>query len=461
MLLLLALLAWWICAVAVIALFWLVRLPRWLTVVSIPGSDADPIAAKSIWSCTSNRACTEATQRTSERRAEGTGDQEHNAEQVSGSKPPPSSSPPLLLLLLLLHRKQRVQQQQQQQVQLHHGTGGSRRQVSSHLHLRKRPQTGRPLTDRRPRQEASVSGVESHGLALAPQQFQQFQLSPSSTREEPCIAWCSLPSSRRKVSSRRKQWANSATASLTQRMCSVLLPGRLVAHISTARMSRPAPKDGDGTDVDGGATLIQPQAQTTHQSRQHFASSITSFSTAIADLSAYERAVAHNLGQNIKKKEKALGQFARYTARTCLVKFRQTSHRCFFFLCIGSTRDLKLFELGRASVRMTNADPFLVVGSDNPEATQHFLSIIDADSMLTSSNDPVVCYTAVPEHMSDTKWLNANTVLAATGKGNLKLFAFNSVTRTIKHIGELRCTCLLQAQRCAYLLLTALLFYDG
>lgn len=108
---------------------------------------------------------------------------------------------------------------------------------------------------------------------------------------------------------------------------------------------------------------------------------------------------------------------------------------------------------------MSDVDPFLVVGSDNPEATQHFLSIVDADSMLTSSHDPVVCYTQVSEHMSDTKWLNANTVLAATGQGNLKLFAFNSVTRTIKHIGELCCTCLLQAQRCSYLLLTALLFH--
>lgn len=79
-------------------------------------------------------------------------------------------------------------------------------------------------------------------------------------------------------------------------------------------MSRPAPKDGDGTGVDGGATLIQPQATHQNVDRQYFASSITSFSTTIADLSAYERAVAHNLCQNIKKKEKALGQFALYSS---------------------------------------------------------------------------------------------------------------------------------------------------
>jgi hypothetical protein len=50
--------------------------------------------------------------------------------------------------------------------------------------------------------------------------------------------------------------------------------------------------------------------------------------------------------------------------------------------------------------------------------------------------DPVVTYTSVSEHMSDVKWLNATTILTATGKGNLKLFQFDEAAKSLKHVGQ-------------------------
>lgn len=79
----------------------------------------------------------------------------------------------------------------------------------------------------------------------------------------------------------------------------------------------------------------------------------------------------------------------------------------------------------------------IAVGNDDPEATQHFLSVVDGDVMMKdATKDPVVCYTSVSEHMSDVKWLNTDTVLAATGRGNLKLFSFKEAERTITHVGQ-------------------------
>lgn len=103
----------------------------------------------------------------------------------------------------------------------------------------------------------------------------------------------------------------------------------------------------------------------------------------------------------------------------------------------GSTHDFKLFELGRCSLRPTKQDRFAAVGTDNPEAKENFLSLVDLDVMRQSArDDPVLCYTRVSEHLSDVKWLNDSTILAATGKGNLKLFKFNQQEKTVKHIGQ-------------------------
>jgi len=104
-------------------------------------------------------------------------------------------------------------------------------------------------------------------------------------------------------------------------------------------------------------------------------------------------------------------------------------------VCAGSTHNFQHFELGRSDVRV--GDRHIAVGTDNPESAQHFLSIIDGDIMRKNArDDPVLCYTRVSEHMSDVRWLNADTLLAATGKGNLRLFHFDQSAETVKHIGK-------------------------
>jgi len=104
------------------------------------------------------------------------------------------------------------------------------------------------------------------------------------------------------------------------------------------------------------------------------------------------------------------------------------------FACAGSMHDFQHYELGRVATRAS--DRHCAVGTDSPEAAQHFLSILDAEALLSDVRaDPVVCYTRVSEHVSDIKWLNAETLLGATGKGNLKLFQFDAAAKTVKHIG--------------------------
>jgi hypothetical protein len=79
----------------------------------------------------------------------------------------------------------------------------------------------------------------------------------------------------------------------------------------------------------------------------------------------------------------------------------------------------------------------IAVGTDSPKAANHFLSVLDGESILQdSSRDAVVCSTAVSEHLSDVKWLDATNVIAATGTGNLKVFHFDLASRSIRHGGE-------------------------
>ena len=92
------------------------------------------------------------------------------------------------------------------------------------------------------------------------------------------------------------------------------------------------------------------------------------------------------------------------------------------------------FELARAAVR-PGGNRNVAVATDSPEAGKHFLSVVDAQTILASEN-PVVCDLQVSEHISDIKWLNAETLLGACGRGNLKLFKFDAAAKTLKHIGQ-------------------------
>lgn len=115
---------------------------------------------------------------------------------------------------------------------------------------------------------------------------------------------------------------------------------------------------------------------------------------------------------------------------------------CGLLLCSGSEYDFKNYELGRCSIRPTQQDRFVAVGTDNPEAKEHFLNLLNAEVMLEDARaDSFVCFTKVSEHCSDVKWLNTSTVLASTGKGNLKLFSFDADKKEINHIGQSQSIC--------------------
>lgn len=96
--------------------------------------------------------------------------------------------------------------------------------------------------------------------------------------------------------------------------------------------------------------------------------------------------------------------------------------------CTGSLHNFSHFELGRPTIR---GDLF-AVATDTPEACQHFLTVMNAQSMLNDIHeDPVVCYTRIDEHVSDLHWLTGDRMLGSTGKGNLRLFSFNG--ETVEH----------------------------
>jgi hypothetical protein len=104
---------------------------------------------------------------------------------------------------------------------------------------------------------------------------------------------------------------------------------------------------------------------------------------------------------------------------------------CFF---LGNSYDFDKFSIAsRAAVRAN----YIALGTDEPEAKHHFLSILSGEKLLNDiTANPVVCYTPVMEHISDTRWLNDSTLLTATGRGNLKLFHFDEGNGTIKHVGK-------------------------
>jgi hypothetical protein len=102
--------------------------------------------------------------------------------------------------------------------------------------------------------------------------------------------------------------------------------------------------------------------------------------------------------------------------------------------CAGNKHDFARFGLSsRTPVRRQ----YICAGTDEPDADQHYLSIIDGETLRKDAKaDPVICYARSSEHMSDIKWLNDGTILAATGKGNLKLFHFNEDLKSVQHAGS-------------------------
>jgi hypothetical protein len=183
-------------------------------------------------------------------------------------------------------------------------------------------------------------------------------------------------------------------------------------------------------------------------------SAITAFVKSTTKAHGFTSYTNVSLKKNIQKKERAKGPSQRIERRRHARTHQPNANlhaptrlTLFAFLCVcccapcmhpGNTYDFQRFSLGTRAWNRTG-ERHIVVGTDDPDAMQHFLCILDGNVMLQSArDDPVVCYVQVPEHMSDTRWLNANTVLCATGEGRLRLFRFDSAARTLRPAGEIK-----------------------
>ncbi len=97
--------------------------------------------------------------------------------------------------------------------------------------------------------------------------------------------------------------------------------------------------------------------------------------------------------------------------------------------------DFAHFELGRSSLCPVSGSTLFAVATDTPEASQHFLSVMDANVVLGDiRDDPLTCYTRIDKHLSDVRWLNDEVLIGCAGQGDLMLFQFDG--QTVKHTGE-------------------------
>lgn len=80
---------------------------------------------------------------------------------------------------------------------------------------------------------------------------------------------------------------------------------------------------------------------------------------------------------------------------------------------------------------------YIATGTDDPDAKQHFLAIVDGELLLNDiTKPPIVAYLPSDQHFADVKWLDSTTLIAATGQGNLKLFQFDAEKKALKHVGQ-------------------------
>ena len=87
---------------------------------------------------------------------------------------------------------------------------------------------------------------------------------------------------------------------------------------------------------------------------------------------------------------------------------------------------------------ITGANKPIALGTDNPESAKHYLMCIDPQLLRTAlGNDCVIAYTPLPEHVSDTKWVNDERILCATGRGNLALYRFDNGASALERVAGL------------------------
>lgn len=123
-----------------------------------------------------------------------------------------------------------------------------------------------------------------------------------------------------------------------------------------------------------------------------------------------------------------------YAASDAVADSLRVGH-LFVFLSTGSTHDFVHFELGRATKCPVAGSTLIAVATDTPEASQHFLAVLDAETMLKSARgDPLVCYLRLDQHLSDLRWLTDEMLIGCAGEGDIRLFQFDG--QKVVHKGQ-------------------------
>ena len=142
-------------------------------------------------------------------------------------------------------------------------------------------------------------------------------------------------------------------------------------------------------------------------SKRQMMGNIKAIKTQTKDMPGFKSDVSVNIKRNIQKKERLN----------------------------GSTYDFANFSIS-STPAFCAANGIIAIGTDEPAAKEHFLVCISSQAMMDGlREDPVLAYLKVSEHMSDVKWVNETTLLAATGKGNFKLFRFAQQPDRLEYIG--------------------------
>ncbi len=141
-------------------------------------------------------------------------------------------------------------------------------------------------------------------------------------------------------------------------------------------------------------------------------------------------ALCHNVGKKLNKsvnKTVSQSETVNKTVNNIVNKSVNQPHKT------AGHRDVGKFSIGRPSI----LGQLAAIGTDDPEAVHHFLSIMDVNTQqLSARDDPLVACIAVPEHISDVHWLDPEVLLTATGKGTLTMFSYDQEQHCLQHVGQ-------------------------
>lgn len=84
--------------------------------------------------------------------------------------------------------------------------------------------------------------------------------------------------------------------------------------------------------------------------------------------------------------------------------------------------NLGSFSLGRAAVRGRQ----FLIGTDDMEAAQNYVMLLDRDIMDNIRADPILAIVQATEHIRDIRWVSPSLAVASVGKGLIQLFNINA-----------------------------------